>query len=217
MDIQLKAKTNKNIYLFLVIAGLYIINASIIRFFYVDDTFFFNSYGGKFDSEGANKIMELDKNWGFIKLLFIPITLFVKISFVVICIYIGIFLSEIKIAIRELFKIVTIAEITFLLFTLIRTILVFNHSFTSFEDLGNFAPFRIIPFANINSFPDWLKIPIGIINSIEILYWLVLSFLLAKLMDWSFIKSFLFIIKTYVLGLLIWILFIVFIVSVVIK
>jgi len=217
MDIQLNKITKRNRYLFIAIAGIYIINAVIIRFFYVEDIFFFNTYGGKFNSENVKEIIELDKNWGFIKFLFIPIILFFRISFVVICFYIGLFLLEIKVSIRELYKIVILAELTFLIFTLIRTILVFNHDFTSFDELESFAPFRFIPFAKLASYPDWVKIPMSVLNSIEVLYWLVLSFLLTKFMSWSFLKSILFVLKTYVVGLLIWILFLVFIVLMIAK
>ncbi|NOU18626.1 MAG: hypothetical protein HOO91_13805 [Bacteroidales bacterium] len=214
---QLDIITKRSIYLFIAVASIYVINSLVIRLFYIDDIFFFNTYGGKFNADEAHKILQLDKSWGFIKFLFIPITLFIRISFVVLCFYIGLYLAEIRVSMRELYKVVIVAEFTFILFTIIRTILVFNHSFTSFEELGGYSPFRFISTVKLNSYPDWIKIPMGILNSIEFLYWLVLSFLLAKLMKWNFLKSLSFVLKTYVLGLLVWILFVVFIVIVVFK
>lgn len=207
----MERQTKINIYLFIAITFLYVINSLVIRIFYIDDLFFFNSYGGKFDQQHVQQILSIDKRWGFIKFIFIPIGLFIRISLVAYITYLGLYLANIKIPIKYLYKIAILGEFTFLLFTIIRTILVFYHDFTSFEELGSYAPFRFISIENISNYPVWIKTPMLIINPVEILYWFVLSFLISKLFTWNYFKSVLFLIKTYVLGLIVWIIFIVFI------
>lgn len=207
----MEKQTKKNIYVFIIISCIYVINSLVIRIFYIDDVFFYNSYGGKFDQQHVQEILNIDKQWGFIKYLFTPIGLFIRVSLVVLVFYLGLYLADIKISINELYKVAIWGEFTFLLFTIIRTGLVFNHDFTSFEELGNYAPFHLIPIESINEYPVWIRTPMFIINPIEILYWLVLSFLLSKQLTWSYFRSMLFVVKTYVLGLFIWIIFLVFI------
>lgn len=93
----------------------------------------------------------------------------------------------------------------------------FNQDFTSLAEINSFAPFRIIPFESFSELPVWVKIPLNIISIIEVLYWVVLGFLLSRITLWSYIKSFLFILKTYVLALVFWIVFLVFVVVVLIN
>ena len=204
-------QTKRNIYIFAVISCLYIANSLILRFLYVDDEMFLNSFGAKFDLEKAQEILRFDKNWVYIKFLFTPIAFFVRATIVVFIFFLGLYLNEVKTSVKDLYRIAILGEITFLLFTSIRTGLVFNHEFSSLAEIGNYAPFRFIPLEKISDYPVWLKIPMSVINPIEILYWIVLAFLLSKQMTWNYLKSLLFVIKTYVVGLFIWIVFLIFV------
>lgn len=204
-------QTKTNIYLFTAITFLYVLNSCVIRIFYIDDLFFLNSYGGKFDQQYVQQMLSFDKKWGFIKYVFIPFGLFLRISLVTYIIYLGLYLVNVDVSIKYLYKVTILGELIFLVFTITRTILIFFHNFTSFEELGRYAPFRFITVETISNYPPWIKIPMLIINPVEILYWFVLSFLISKLLSWNYFKSTLLVIKTYVVGLIVWIIFIVFI------
>jgi hypothetical protein len=201
----------KNVFLFILISCIYIINSLILRFFFVDDELLLNSFGASIDSEKAYEFLRMDKRWGFVRHLFTPIGLFVRVSVVSLIFYLGFYLLDVSCSLRKLFGVVIISEFTFLFFTALRTVLMYNQDFTNLDEISRFAPFRFISFESISDFPVWVKIPLKIVSTIEVLYWTVLGFLLSRIMFWSFIRSFLFVLKTYVLALTLWIVFLIFV------
>ncbi|HET54098.1 MAG TPA: hypothetical protein ENN33_02655 [Ignavibacteria bacterium] len=170
-----------------------------------------NSFGASIDSEKAAEFLSMDKRWGFVKHLFTPIGLFIRISVVSLIFYLGFYLSDVSCSLKKLYGVVLISDFTFLFFTVLRTMLIFNQDFTSLAEISSYAPFRIITFDSISEFPIWAKIPLRIINLVEVLYWVVLGLLLSRITLWSYIKSFLFVLKTYVLALTFWIVFLIFV------
>jgi hypothetical protein len=175
------------------------------------------SFGASIDSEKAAEFLSMDKRWGFVKHLITPIGLFIRVSVVSLIFYLGFYVSDVSCSLKRLFGVVLLSEFTFLFFTVLRTLFMFNQNFTSLVEISSFAPFRIISFESISEFPVWVKIPLKIISIIEVTYWVVLGFILSRFMLWSFIKSFLFVLKTYVLALLFWIVFLIFIIVVLIN
>lgn len=84
----------------------------------------------------------------------------------------------------------------------------------SVEDLTSFNWHTILFWINDLKY-DFLKYPLSVINLYEILFWIILVFLLKNQIEETFWESFKLVLLTYGLGLLTWIVFIVFIIVII--
>ncbi len=140
-----------------------------------------------------------------------PVILLIKTSLITVVLYTGVFFLDIKIGFKKLFHIVLQAEFVFLFAVFVKFYWIYVFmSDVSLKTISFFQPLSIINFFSIGEIPKWLVYPMQLVNLFEIGYWLLLAYLLEKIIKKSFWKSFEFVLSTYGIGLLIWAVFVVF-------
>jgi hypothetical protein len=154
-------------------------------------------------------IIEKNRKWIWVSTLTIPFILLFKVFLINICFKIGSFFNGVKI--NNLIKIVLYSELIFIASSFIKFIWFWTHKANlSLEYVQTFAPLSLVSLFNTTEIEKWALYPLQTINAFEILYWLTLSWLISKELKLKFWKSFEFVMSTYGVGLLIWIVFVMF-------
>jgi hypothetical protein len=156
------------------------------------------------------KMFEMSQKWQWIGYVFTPIVILIRISFTAICLYIGCFLVNSKIRFKELFKVALIADFVFILAGIAKlVILIFFKNVSKLDDL-QFQPLSLMELFHRNSVDKLFVYPFSLINVFELLYWLVLAWLLSGLLEKPFGNSLKRVASSYGTGLLLWVLFVMF-------
>jgi hypothetical protein len=80
----------------------------------------------------------------------------------------------------------------------------------SLTTVSYFQPLSIINFFKSSEIETWLVYPMQLVNFFELSYWCLLAYLLMDYIKKSFWKSLEFVFSTYVVALVIWVVFVVF-------
>lgn len=165
--------------------------------FVLTNELFVESYSGILSSEQLQSLLSTREKWGWISyiipFLFIPI----KVLFTSAALLVGLVLSNIEIEYKQLYKIVLSSEIVFILAMLVQLVgLSFFAIPQTVNDINTFAPFTLAFMLNLNSFPTWIHPLFYGISVYEVLYILLLTYLLSDTKH-SFKHYFLPILVTY--------------------
>jgi hypothetical protein len=202
----MKNKKNLFLYVFLVI-GIQIISNKLLEY----DTILSNSLSDQLTQEQLLDYLRLRKDLEWVGYIVMPIILFIKISLIAAIIDVGCFFFEKEIKYKKLFNIVVKAEFIFLGVILLKTgwFLFFMPNYT-LEDLQYFYPLSLINLIDYREYKTWFIYPLQIVNLFEIVYWFLLANLLGKSLKLSTEKSLTIIASSYGIGLLIWIIAVMF-------
>jgi len=203
----------QTIYLFVLLVLTAILHSFLLDIFvYTEDTYYY-AFSDSLSGDRIDELVKGMKNMEWIGYLLIPFLYAIKIFLVCACIYTGIFFANIKASFGSLFRTVVKCEFLFLIpsalrlfwFTLVKT----NYTL---EDIDNFPPFSILVFCESSISETWLKYALSFVNVIQLSYILLISRGISNNLDLSFTGTVGLIVKSYGLGLLLWILFVVFLI-----
>ncbi len=203
---------NINTKLFLsLLLLLYVLVGIILNWYIITDDHYYKSLGNQLDVERIRQLLTFRNKWDWIGFLIIPLLILVKISLVAVCLEVGNFIIDLKLKFKQLFKIALLGEAIFLIAALTKIIyfLLFPKNVT-LEFIQTFYPLSLINMVVIEKIPAYLVYPLQLINVFELLYWIILAYLIKIYTNSSFDKSFGFVAKTYGIGLFTWVVLVVF-------
>jgi len=202
---------SRQFYILILLAG-YLLLSWLNNAFILTEEVFYASLGEQITFEKINSIFLMKKDLEWLSYLFIPISLVLKLLTISIVLYSGILLSGLKIRFSRILQLVIKAEFVFLLMGLMKFLWVYlHHSEISFTSIAFFQPLSLINFFSPNDQLTYLVYPLQIINLFELAYCFLLALLLKALLSVSFRKSIDLVLNTYGVGLLVWVVFVVFI------
>jgi len=171
----------------------------------------FNSLSEQLSVKRIKEFITIQKKWEWIGYLVIPVLLLLKWVLTTLSIYIGTVFFDLKASFKKLFHIVMISEIVFLIPALVKFIWLYLHKDNlTLESVQYFHPLALVNLFEYGELEPWLIYPLQVLNLFEPAYWFLLAFLLKKETQRPFWRSFEFVLSTYGLGLLIWIVFVAF-------
>jgi hypothetical protein len=200
---------------------LFVINCTIyfislwIEFRYIFTDYFYNSNLLKslhtetqiFDYVTKDRGLEW-KNYAFI-----PFMIFLIVILITICLFIGFNTIEEKVSFKDSFKISLQSFIVFPLNYFVTVLLkvthVINYNFENVNDAYKYQ--SLLHFFNVDKLPQWAIYPLEKVNITEFLYLLVLALFINLHLKFKWSKSIKFSLVFYGIGLLVWIVFSVFI------
>jgi hypothetical protein len=202
---------NKNWQLYIYLLVGYLTIAYVSNKYIFTDTLFYNSYATQLTAERIAQILSFRYRFTWLGYLLTPLTLLIRIFLISLIFYTGTILSGLKVEFKSLFRIALQAEFVLLFAFFIKMYWVyFFMPNVSLKTIAFFQPLSIINFFSIDEIPKWFVYPLQLINLFEISYWLLLAYLLEKVIKRSFWKSFEFVLGTYGVALLIWAVFVIF-------
>ena len=181
------------------------------QYFILTDEVYYNSLGEQLAYDRIETMLDSQKKYQWLAYTLTPILLVIQIFLITICLNIGTLLRGDKISFTKLFSMVTKVLIIPFFFKLVMVCMTyFFYDIKSFNDLANVFSFSLINFFDATSVPVWLQYPLTLVNLVELIFWLLLAYSIRLLLNMDFNRSISFVSYTYGLGLMMWMLFVVF-------
>ncbi|MCU4166123.1 hypothetical protein [Carboxylicivirga caseinilyticus] len=160
----------------------------------------------------------MNKKYGWISFLLIPLLLLFRIFFTSIFLYIGTYFSEIKIDFSKHFKVALIADFIYIISGVVKLAkLVLFKNVSNLQDL-QYTPLSIMSLFEYNTVDPVFIYPLSLLNVFELVYFLVLASLLViaikeskHLQPIKYGKSLQLVVSSYGSGLIIWVLLVMFV------
>lgn len=200
--------------IWLVFAALclgYISLALINRNYILTDDIVYESLSKQLSSERVEDIMASRAESNFLPYLLTPVFRLINVAIISLIVLIGVYLHSYEIKYRQIFRVVVIASIVFLIPGIWRTI-VFAMKTPNFtlEEFREFSPHSILYYLDRDSIKDWFYYPLYLVNLAELIFMFVVAVGLKKAGNLKLTKSILLVIETYFVSLVLWTLFVVF-------
>ena len=195
---------------FLLISGINVLLTITINYLFNTEELYYQSFGEQMAAHRIAEMIELSLKWQWIGYAFIPIVVLIRISFTSLCLYTGCFLVNLKVRFKELFKVALLADFIFILAGLTKLVmLIFYKEVNTLEDL-QFQPLSLLELFDRKSVDVLFIYPSSMISIFELLYWLALTWLLTGINEQPFGSSLKTVASSYGSGLLLWVLFMMF-------
>lgn len=180
--------------------------------FLVDDSLYYEFWQDQLSHDRIEKMLEDGKKWKWLSYLLSPIFLLIKCFLIFSCLYIGCFVCQLGGRMIDLFKIVLLAHFVALLPILVKIFWFgFFRSDFGLADVYHFSPLSVIGIIDSNEIEPWLVYPLRMLNLFEVAYWCILAWQLKGFLGRDFTGSLVFVASTYGLGLLLWMVLVMFI------
>lgn len=176
------------------------------------DKLYYDSLLEQISYEKIEEFSKESKKWAWLSYVIIPAFYLIKFSLVSTCLYVGAFFLNKRLKFSELFLVAIKAEMVFIFLSLFKIIWfsVFNPNF-SYNDYVAFSPMSLIGIVGMESVDKIWHYPLQVFSLFEVIYWFVLAFGVKKLLEKDLAPSFKLVLSSYGLGLLSWIVVIMFI------
>lgn len=172
---------------------------------------YYRSFANQLTSQGLETFLGLKDRYRWVSYLYTPIILLFKISFVSVCLSVGTILSTLDFKFKTIFKAVLLAEGVFIIAQIIYLFNLYQHiDILTFETVSNYFPLSFLSFYGTENVVPWLHYPLQTLNLFEFAYILCISWLLSKQWKPNFIESLNIVIPSYGIGLLVWMVLVVF-------
>jgi hypothetical protein len=196
-------------YFFCLYSIIFIFFTFCTNYILYNDALYYKSFE---ETLKANRIADIIEKQRFFQKIgygIVPLVLLLRAFYTTICLATGAFISEQKLQFSQYFNIAIKADIIFL-FELIAKINYFSvFGANSLQEIGNHLC-SVLQLVGIKE--PLLLYPLGILNIFELIYWILLALFLSNYTKKSFWSSMGFVAKTYGLGLLLWVIFIMFLI-----
>jgi hypothetical protein len=192
--------------LFLILVATYLLLSYFGEILLDTNELIINSLSDELTREQISNIIENRSKWKWVGHLITPIFLLIKILLIAYLIDIGLFFYDFELDYREILKFVTISEFIFIIATLIKLgwFLNFANEY-SLEDIKKFYPLSVLNIIGYDGLNSWYIYPLQVLNLFELAYLFTLSHFLSKKLKIIYDKGLSIIISSYGIGLLIWV------------
>jgi len=200
----------KNGFWILVIS--FVIVTYISKALLTSNTLYFNSYADEMTYEQIKFLLDQNEKWSWLSYMLIPLIYFFKCSLIAMCLGLGCFITTNEFAFKRAFRISVTAEFIFLLPVIIKLLwFLFIQTDYRVQDIQYFYPMSLLQIFTPKSLEPWLIYPLQVLNIFELIYWIVLAYLLTKeLPELDMNRSMTVVMASYGTGLVIWVAFVMF-------
>lgn len=209
--------SNRNIliingwWLFVIICFLSLIILFILNSYIFTNQFYYRTFSDQLTTQGLEIFLGLKDRYSWVGYLSTPIILLFKTSLVSVCLSIGTILFSLDFKFKSIFKSVLLAEGVFIIAQIIYLINLSQHLNTlTIESSLNYFPLTVLSIYGAENVVPWLHYPLQTLNLFEVAYILCISWLLSKQWKLDFIESINIVLPSYGIGLLIWIVLVIF-------
>ncbi len=171
----------------------------------------FELHPSQLSYEKVNSLIEQNKKWGWIGYVFTPIFYLIKLSLITTCLGLGFFFSTNRFNFNAFFNVAVFAELIFLFPILIKLLwFLFVQTDYDLNDLTLFYPLSALNLVDAETLPRYWLAPLQTLNLFEIAYWFLLAYGVADATDFSFKRSFGLVMSSYGVGLVLWVVLVMF-------
>ncbi len=195
----------------LILILLHIASSFLISEYVLTDQVYYNTYSEQVTMERIDEQLETQQKWKWVGYSLIPLMILIKMGYTALCLNIGTLFAGFRVSFKKLFQIAIIAESVLVLASLAKVFyLGFIVDVNVYQDFQYAYPLSLLHFVEPGSIPAWLRYPFQTLNLFEVTYWCFLAAGISWLIKRSYRKSFSLVMSSYGVGLLIWMVFVVF-------
>ena len=196
------------LFVIFLVEGIMLLSQNIL---YIDKLYY-DSLLEQISYEKIQEISSQAEKWSWVSYAIIPLIYFIKFSLVSTCLYIGAFFMNKRLKFSALFLLAIKAETVFIFLSLFKIIWfsIFNTDY-SYTDVATFSPMSLLSIVGMESVDKIWHYPLQVFSLFEVIYWFVLAFGVKELLEKDLAPSFKLVLSSYGLGLLSWIVVIMFI------
>ncbi len=196
---------DKRLY-FLLICFLYFSTFLLFRYFIISDNLYYEAFSEQLATDRIEAMLKFQEKWAWLVYVLLPIFLLFRMFLVSLCLLAGAILSEIRINFQQVFQIVLISEIIYLIPAFIQIVYFLGIAeHYSLEDLQNFDYWSVLALVGTETVEPWFRYALGCLNLFELLYWLVLAIGFSLVLQRNYWEMFGLVASGYGSGLLLWI------------
>lgn len=188
---------------FSVLVLFFVILSFIMNEFLIKDELYYRTLGEQLARERIEAFLDLKNKWDWIAYFLIPLMLSIKLLFVAVCLETGSVIQGYKTSYKNMIHIAMFGEVVFFLSQLIKTVVVAIAKIDHLDELQTIASFSLLSVIDVENVDAWFIYPLKTLNLYEVLYCLVLAFLLKIYLDQEYSKMLKFVLSTYGIGLLV--------------
>jgi hypothetical protein len=205
---QLDFLTNKKSVVFICFCLLSIALFFLAQQLLVSDDLYYDLLGEQLTYEKITEVININKQWSWIAYPLMPVYYLLKFVAVALTVYMGVILMNYSISFGKIFSVVMFSEFVFLLPTVLKILWFqfFQVDYT-LSDLQTFSPLSIMSLFDGTEVDQWLVYPLQLLNIFEVLYCLILAYGLRTFCNERYSNMILLVLATYGTGLVIWIIF----------
>lgn len=197
---------------FIVLIAIYAVALTIELNYVFTDDFYISSLEGKRSFESIDNLITKERGSQWVNYPITILIVLIPALLVAFCLNIGAVLKNHKASFLRLFGVALKAQLIFALNYLVAVLLKATNTVTfSSATVNNSYSFQsLLLLFDTKALPYWLLYPLQCINVAEVIHILFLSLGISYLLNQKFGKSLLFVLLWYGMGLLFWIVFSVF-------
>jgi hypothetical protein len=203
-----KTPAGKHTALILIISywALYgLINFLTARYV-LTDNIYFQSFGDQLTFDRISQLIEQRRKWEWLGYVLFLLVILIKVYYASACIFIAALLANVPIRWKDILRVVVTCEIVFVLASVIRLGFFLIYPPADMQALGNFSPLSISMLLG-SGVPKYLLYALQTVNLFELAYCLMLAAGLMYYTKRTFTYCLAWVGRSYVPGLLIWVIF----------
>ena len=197
--------------LYLGVLVLYQLTVFIGNTFIFTESFVIEQLEEIYSANILDNIMSIRSQFWWVSYSTEPIAIGLRLLLLYVCVSIGALLNEVEYLSTQIFKAGLIAEVSFLvakIWVLLK--IYFNPSLYSPDSAGELYPLSLLGTFGSENIVTWLHYPLQTLNLFEVFYILLISWLLSKQWKPDFVESINIVLPSYGIGLLLWMVLVVF-------
>jgi hypothetical protein len=213
MNLFVRYYNLKRIHLFIGILLAHLLLIWLSKSLLINEIVFYNTYSEQLTYDRSMRLFENMNRISWISYAITPFILLIKFSLVSLLLYIGIVLSDMqdKVSLGSVFKIVIASELVFLIAGLVKFLwFYFFAGNYDLNDLGFFYPLSLINFFRPLEVTKYWIYPLQTINLFHVCYIISLSYGLNRVSELEKADSERVVLLSYLPGLILWIVLILF-------
>lgn len=205
-------KTYPTIWLFIIYCFFLATITYLVQSYLITSDVFHNSYAEQLSYDRIEEMIDGQNKYAWVGYAIVPLIYAIKFFLVSLCLLTGSMFFDIKLKFGEAYKIALLADIVFVIPMLIKVFwfLVIQKDYV-LQDIQLFSPLSALNVFDAKSLGLLWFYPLQTLNLFELLYILSLGFWVFKFGAKSYEKGLNMVLASYVPGLIIWIVLVMFI------
>lgn len=202
---------------YLLLAGVFMFFTYAFSAYLQNDNVIRESLSGQYSGEIINNYLESRKKWTWLSYALVPVLILLRTTLVAFLMQMAVFFmnpaSEEEPKFSRYWAITLFAEWAMLLLVALKFIwFAFIQTDYNLEDLQAFNPLSLGNLVNLSEMDRWIAYPLNLVSFWELLYWIFLIVGVRELFKVSYWKSFLIVLCSYGIGLVIWVIFVMYLI-----
>ncbi len=204
-------KEDSFIYRYLLLSVLFVATNSAFSFLLVSDTLYYNALADQLSYERIRALIDKGEKWSWVGNALVPVIYGIKLSLVATALALGSYFATSKFHFKRFFGAAIFAELLFLLPILIKLLwFLFVQTDYTLQDLSQFYPLSMLNITGTANIPPYLLYPLQTLTLFELAYWFLLAQGVSEATGQSFRESFGLVLSSYGVGLVLWVVLIMF-------